>query len=323
MRKLLLGDKDITTSLKMDGKYIDVAWPVYTSSIDIEYLVVAAGGGGGEGTSTGIRKVGGGGAAGAVNTGSFTLSQASYGDTSVPIKVGGGGYGGGGDGGQTYVGFSLQTALAAAGVGSGGFLTELPGSRASGGDSGIYSSDAISTTPLTGSFASFRPGGVNDFFDNAAGGGAGSSQRGGDGPYDPSGATATGGEGGDGLNITDWYLNSSLDVVGVIAGGGGGSAFDAATNTAGVGSDGGGNGAINSDDAGDATSFGSGGGGSYTGNGGDGHGGLIILRYQNQFPINDDGDEVFQVGDYWYHTFTTGSIITYSFDIPENILVSI
>ncbi len=185
MRRLILGNKDISTSLKMDGEYVDVAWPVYTSSIDIEYLVVAGGGAGSAGN--GIYE-GAGGGAGAVNTGSFVLQtvDASPDPYTINVQVGEGASGRNygstraSMGAWSYVGFNFWQALAAAGAGAGGFTTErnaLP----SGGPSGIYTQNQIGSTPLTGSFASFREGGYNGFFNNDAGGGAGASAIGGDG----------------------------------------------------------------------------------------------------------------------------------------------
>ena len=330
MQKLYIGNKDISTSLKLDDKYIDVAWPVYTGSIDIEYLVVGGGGSGGRGISN---IAGGGGAAGSVNTGSFVLQTV---DTApdpftVNVQVG---YGGtmsgfpttgirnGGRGAPSYVGFSFYSStLAAAGAGGGGYTTYDRAGLPTGGASGLNQVG----NPLTGSFANFFEGGYSGFYDDDAGGGAGASQIGGDGLQGESDPNAIGGAGGAGVNVSDWYWNSSLDVVGVIAGGGGGSAGDSASPVAGLGSDGGGNAAIGSNDGGDGTTFGSGGGGADKGNGGDGADGLVVLRYENRFPINDSGDDVFQVGDYWYHSFYASASFNpqYTFERPDKILVSI
>jgi len=332
MQRLILGNKDISTSLKMDGEYIDVAWPVYTSSIDIEYLVVSGGGAGSPAVADGIYE-GAGGGAGAVNTGSFILQTV---DTApdpytINVQVGAGGSGQeytsnfrASRGEWSWVGSTFWQALAAAGAGAGGFTTErtaLP----SGGDSGIYTQTQISNAPLTGSFASFRFGGYNGFFNQDAGGGAGASQIGGDGQASEGSPNAVGGAGGAGVNMNNWYWNSSLDVVGVIAGGGGGSAGDSASPAAGAGTDGGGNGALGSNDGSDATTFGSGGGGADKGKGGDGADGLVVLRYENRFPINDSGDDVFQVGDYWYHSFYASASFAaqYTFERPEKILIDV
>ena len=326
MQRLILGNKDISTSLKMDGKYIDVAWPIYTSSIEIEYLVVGGGAGGGVGTQS-PPYVGGGGAAGAINTGSFVLQTVDTAPDPFTVKVvaGLGGQGAGSgpgksgqDGGYSFVGFNLFQALGAAGSGEGGKTSEQTVTP-SGGASGLGNAG-----PLTGSFESFREGGFNDFYNNAAGGGAGSSQIGQDGTEN-GGNDAVGGNGGQGVNVNDWYWNSFLDVVGIIAGGGGASAQTGVSQAAGVGTAGGGDGAIGSNDGSDATKFGSGGGGAYLGNGGNGADGLVVLRYQNRFPINNSGDEVFQVGDYWYHTITTGSLSNDGtvFERPEKILIDV
>ena len=327
MQKLYIGNKDISTSLKLDDKYIDVAWPVYTSSIEIEYLVVGAGGGGSSGNSI---YEGAGGGAGAVNTGSFILQTVDTAPDPFTVNVytplGGNGKNypavRGSMGYLAYVGFNLWQALGAAGAGAGGYTTDKT-AVPSGGDSGVYLQNNLNTTPLTGSFESFRVGGYNGFFNNDAGGGAGASQIGGDGLQRESDPNAIGGAGGAGVIINDWYWNSSLDVVGSIAGGGGGSAGDTPSPVAGIGKDGGGNGAIGSDDAGNGTTFGSGGGGSDRGRSGDGADGLVVLRYQNRFAINDSGDDVFQVGDYWYHSFYSASLSPQVFERPEKILVSI
>lgn len=334
MQRLLLGDTNVSNMFILDGKYVDVAWPVFTSSIDIEYLVVGAGGAGGRGASGGQTFAGGGGA-GAVNTGSFEFFSAEDAPDPFTVYVVPGIPGlsptlagkTGGLGGWSYVGFNLWQALGAAGSGGGGRTKTYTGGP-TGGNSGVYQQDNVSTTPLTGSFESYRLGGYNSTYDYAAGGGAGASVIGGSGnEYTPAGGgtAGIGGAGGAGVFINDWYLNSFLDVVGTIAGGGGGSAYTGLADIAGIGADGGGAGAVGSDNAGNATSFGSGGGGSYLGDSGDGAGGLVILRYQNQFALNNVGDEVFQIGDTWYHVFTTPkpSNAGFIFTRPAKILVSV
>jgi hypothetical protein len=335
MQRLILGNKDISTSLRMDGKYIDVAWPIYTSSIDIEYLVVGGGGSGGTSRREGgfnFNAAGGGGAAGSVSTGSFILQtvDAAPDPFTINVNVGIAGpkeeynesesrVGLGNRGVVSYVGFNFYQALGAAGCGGGGYNTyDRPGLPI-GGASGLnQSGDA-----LTGSFANFYEGGYSGFYDNDAGGGAGASAVGGDGLQGQFDTNATGGAGGAGVNVTNWYWNSSLDVVGVIAGGGGGSAYDTPSPVAGVGSSGGGNGATGTNPAGNATSFGSGGGGSHKADSGAGADGLVVLRYENRFQINDSGDDVFQVGDYWYHSFYASASFTpqYTFERPEKIII--
>lgn len=333
MQRLILGNKDISTSLKFDNEFSVVAFPIYEDSIEVEYLVVGGGGSGGTSANESLGvpdTAGGGGGAGSVATGSFTLTTGS-----ADLKVGVGLKGlkrvynpnGSTQNGRGNIGYPSYVTevdffngqLAVAGGGGRGLNTEVT-VNATGGPSGLNQVGQ----ELTGSFANFIEGGFNDFFDDAAGGGAGSSQVGQDGTNDGgTPRTNTGGNGGQGVTVSDWYWNSSLDVVGAIAGGGGASAHDGGTNIAGVGSFGGGDGAINSDDASDATTFGSGGGGSYEANSGAGKDGLVVLRYKNRFKINDSGDEVFQSGDYWYHTYTTGSLTTFTFERPEKILVSI
>lgn len=313
MQRLLLGDKDISTSLKFDNEFSVVAFPIYADSIELEYLVIAGGGAGGvRGNIT--TRAGGGGGAGQVQTGSLTFATGSG---TMPVFVGPKGLGDDYDppsGGRGSAGYDSYLGLYAA------RLVE-----AIRGEGGHPIGDVVRFDETGGPSGAGFDGGFNDVYDNAAGGGAGNTSvgvSGNDGPgADPT--TAIGGNGGTGTNLSDWYLNSSLDTVGIVAGGGGGSAWNSVNRTAGLGTNGGGNAALNTDTAGNATTFGSGGGGAYEGTSGAGADGLVILRYKNRFKINNSGNEVFQAGEYWYHTYTTASLSEYSFERPETILVSI
>lgn len=313
MQRLLLGNKDISTSLKFDNEFSVVAFPIYEDSIELEYLVIAGGGAGGvRGNIT--TRAGGGGGAGQVQTGSLTFATGSE---DMPVKVGPKGNGDDYNppqGGRGLPGYDSYIGLDSA-----------PFVQAEKGQGGHPIGDTVRFDETGGPSGAGFDGGFNDVYDHAAGGGAGNTSigvSGNDGPgADPT--TAIGGNGGTGTNLSDWYLNSSLDTVGFVAGGGGGSAWNATNRTAGLGTNGGGDGAIDTGTAGNATTFGSGGGGAYEGTSGDGAGGLVILRYKNRFKINNSGNEVFQAGEYWYHTYTTASLSEYSFERPEKILVSI
>ena len=306
MQRLLLGNKDISTSLKFDNEFSVVAFPIYEDSIELEYLVV---GGGGSGAVRGniVTEAGGGGGAGQVQTGSISFATGS--DPMVlSVGLGGNGQTYDGTGGDGLDGYNSRLGI-----------QENPTVLASGGEGGFPIGDAIRPEETGGRSGGGLNGGFNGFYDNDAGGGAGARTIGGSGLQGEGDTTANGGAGGNGVNVSDWYWNSSLDVVGVIAGGGGGSAGDSASPVAGLGSDGGGNGAIGSNNGNDATTFGSGGGGCEEGDdsiypkGGDGHDGLVVLRYQNKFKINDSGDDVFQVGDYWYHSFYASASLILSY----------
>lgn len=312
MQKLILGNKDISTSLRMDGKYIDVAWPVYTESIDIEYLVIAGGGGGGSAHDASLF-AGGGGGAGQIQTGSFTFATGS---DNIFVMTGRGGEG------ANYPGNNPTSG----GRGLPGYDSYISGVVSSlKGEGGHPIGDAVRFDETGGPSGAGFAGGSNDIFDQAAGGGAGNTGVGFDGDDGPTDnpAVAIGGNGGTGTTINDWYWNSSLDVVGAVAGGGGGSAYSAITESFGLGTDGGGNGALETNNASDATNFGGGGGGAFEATAGSGSYGLVVLRYENRFAINDSGTDVFQLGDYWYHSFSSASLSQQTFERPDKILIDV
>lgn len=312
MQKLILGNKDISTSLRMDGKYIDVAWPVYTESIDIEYLVIAGGGGGGSAHDASLF-AGGGGGAGQIQTGSFTFATGS---DNIFVMTGRGGEG------ANYPGNNPTSG----GRGLPGYDSYISGVVSSlKGEGGHPIGDAVRFDETGGPSGAGFAGGSNDIFDQAAGGGAGNTGVGFDGDDGPTDnpAVAIGGNGGTGTTINDWYWNSSLDVVGAVAGGGGGSAYSAITESFGLGTDGGGNGALGTNNASDATNFGGGGGGAFEATAGSGSYGLVVLRYENRFAINDSGTDVFQLGDYWYHSFSSASLSQQTFERPDKILIDV
>lgn len=214
----------------------------------VEYLVVGGGGGGGN-------TVGGGGGGAGVQAGSTVISANNY-----NIIVGQGGIGG----------YNNAT--------SGGSSSAL-GVTASGGSAGLSTprSGGNSGTPQSKSGGSQWVASSGD--GAAGGGGAGAGVNGSNGNNN-----SVGGNGGSGI------VNSITGADVTYAGGGGGGSeynFSGANSSGLGGAGGGGNGGLgqnNSNNRGaNATGFGSGGGGggAFSGIGGTGSNGVVILRYIN------------------------------------------
>ncbi len=120
MKKLLLGDKDVSGILKFNGDHVNVP---FSEPISINYLISAAGGGGGSGEDQLLSPFlpgGGGGGAGGIITGSTDIFTLQYYD----VVIGEGGRGGAkgasrnGDNGEdsTFIGL---TAIGGGGGGNG------------------------------------------------------------------------------------------------------------------------------------------------------------------------------------------------------------
>ena len=221
-------------------------------SNSIEYLVV--GGGGGAGSNRGGEGYnamgGGGGAGGTARTGSITLTDNSY-----TVTVGLGGIGVGAD-------FNTNPG------GTSSFATII----ATGGESWAQG------TSQAGKNADFNSGSAAIRFDSRIlGGGAGASTNGGDALFAGTPITASGGNGGDGIQ-------SSINGTASYYGGGGGAATSTGhpVNVQGTGGLGGGGNAGDSPQNGTANTGGGGGGSNGSNTAGNGGSGIVILKYQYQ-----------------------------------------
>lgn len=296
-----------------NGGVVIVAWPIclYTASIipippipaptfpGIEYLVLGGGGGGGASTGNGADYTtyyaSGGGGAGALITGSMTLSTGS----TYPIVIGNGGNGTvpntiSASNGSTTTAFGLT----AIGGGFGGASNKSGSNGGSGGGAGGAHSQAVSGG--IGVVGQGNNGGTNNTsigtFIRTAGGGGGASEVG--HPY-------TGTNPGYGGSGSAW-----LD--GKIYAAGGGAGGD---NTSyGLGGSGiGGNGQYLFSSPGAATTGSAnrgsgGGGGCYTGGaqiavGASGSAGVVVIRYDGTTP-QATGGTITISGSCVYHTFT-------------------
>ena len=256
-----------------------------STSMSVDYLVVAGGGGGGTCGGNG----GGGGAGGAGglrNASSYSVTASS----SYTVTVGGGGayaasrsvYGTKGSnsvfdtitstGGGGGAGTDWQNAVAQSG-GSGG------GGSGSGDTNYTYVTPGASASPSGQGYA----GG------NGYGGGGASGGGGGAGAVGANATSLNGGNGGVGSSsLSSWAIATSTGQIvsgtGYYAGGGGGAAFYTSGTKGSGGYGGGGDGGQQSTLAtsGSTNTGGGGGGASYgPGNqtGGSGGSGIVIIRY--------------------------------------------
>lgn len=236
---------------------------VATSTLPVDYLIVAGGAGGGGGAMAG------GGGAGGLLYASLTIPQAAY-----TITVGAGGAGGYAYNlsNQSGVNGSNSFALDLTAIGGGGGCGWSGHPAAAGGSGG--GGNEVNTggvgTPGQGNPGGTTPG---SYTSRTGSGGGGSSTAGG------NGSSTNGGAGGDG------FLTSISGTAAYYAGGGGGGTEGSASPGAG-GSGGGGAGSLGTVKATDATiNTGSGGGGAgYSGSGtgrigGNGGSGIVIIRY--------------------------------------------
>ena len=261
-----------------------------SSSLDVQYLVVAGGGGGGQ--------QGGGGGAGSLRSGSFTIPTGS----SYTVSIGVGGIG------AVYLGGAAQTGsdstfytITSQGGGVGGSAGNSGGNGGSGGGGSYSSGGGLSSTGGNDGGVGAGPA----YYNNGGGGGAGAVGG------DASGANS--GAGGAGLTWID----------GVAYAGGGGGGYTSYGGVFGAGgSGGGGRGAIsNASDAQPGTNGrggGGGGGGNQTPgtaiNGAKGGNGVVIVAYPGSGSLASGGTITYSAPN-TYHTFTntTGS---FTFTVP-------
>ena len=284
MRKLLIGDKDVSGMMKLDDNFVYVPFP---KPFEIELLVVGGGGGGGENyTAFEPYNVGGGGGAGGMITGSYEVKISD----SFAVTIGNGGIAGTvyvnstNGGNSSIIGEGLS--VIAYGGGRGGNPRTASGDRnggngGSGGGAGGTTASAGSVgTATIGSFPSGFSG-----FGNIGGGiyncGSGTSAGGGGG-----GAASRGNSqncnavAGSGLSWKDGLSYAR----------GGGSGTTAVANR------------------------GFGGAPGELG-GQNGSTGVVKLRYAGQPKAT--GGTITQSGGYTYHTFTSADTfeVFSSFDV--------
>ena len=223
-------------------------------SFSCDYLVIAGGGGGfgsylGGGGSGGYRTTVGtsGGGASAESQLSVTAG------TTYPAIVGAGGTAGG-KGSNSTLGSIVS-------IGGGGAAASPKdgGSGAGGG------AQTISPTPGSGTTGQGYAGGSGASNNSTSAGGGGAGGAGGSN-------ASSGGTGGAGLT-------SSISGTSVARGGGGGGGADSGYGTGGTATAGGGAGSINGTATAGTANTGGGGGSPYTGTGGNGGSGIIIVRY--------------------------------------------
>ena len=291
-QKVYIGDNLIKKNYRGVNEVVS-KWGNEFDQYDIDYLIVAGGG------SSGGDNAGGGGAGGYLSATSYTLDWG----TEYTTNVGAGGVGTNGNN-STFLGFTSIGGGAGGGNtqtgsdgGSGGggayFEFSYPGGSGSLGQ-GFNGGTGYGSTPL-------EPGGQNT--DGAGGGGGGASEVGADGS-EPLGIP-TGGNGGDGLQWLDGNYYAG--------GGGGGVPGGGTTSTGGLG--GGGNGGDKSDNpAGEPGEPNTGGGGGVGFQPKSGGSGIIIIRYQSEWPLSQSGDRMYPSGGYWYHEFLQTGTSSFKFE---------
>jgi YD repeat-containing protein len=263
---------------------------VSASNFAVDYLIVAGGGGGGAGANN----AGGGGGGGGVRFGSTTVTPSSY-----TITIGSGGAGGSSSS-KTGANGANSSAFGLTSNGGGGGAGYASGSGGSGGSGGgaSYGSGQTPGSSATGQ------------------GNAGGS---------PSASTATG-AGGGGYSAAGGNLNGGAGYTTTISsssvvygsGGGGGDATGPGGPGGGSGGSGAGSGSSSTGGSGAANRGGGGGGGgswydpeteeSFTGNGGAGGSGVVIIRYSGTPKAT--GGTILQSGGYTIHTFTSSGTFT-------------
>jgi hypothetical protein len=267
-----------------------------TSSVTVNYLVIAGGGAGG-------RWIGAGGGAGGLRStvtatgGGGTLETALSCplSTNITVTVGAGGTSSSGGRGGSGNNSVFSTITSTGGGGGGAYSGTIGGN---GGSSGGGGYDAVAGTRTASPVQGFNGGsgvGASNF---ASGGGGGS---GGQGANARNGGTGNGGI-GTAVSIT----GSSVTYAG-----GGGSGTNGPS--VGIGEAGGGNGGNNGSGTSASANSGSGGGGegSDAGNNGSGGSGVVILRYPSTRTITVGAgltaDATGTDGSFSYKRFTAGS----------------
>ena len=235
-----------------------ITFPSDVSTYDL--LAVGAGAAGGDSRA-------GGGSAGGVKK---RLTIPTTGDSTISTLIGRKGIGGGNlttkRGGDTHV-LSMELVVpgGAPGGSSGSHGEDGPSGGGAGSDDNSRNGGSnIEGLGYPGGNMPGSPSGRR-----CTGGGGGFGGPGGDGYYDEELEVPVSGDGGLGVDASDWGL-------GVIAAGGGGGVWEIGIPGT---SNGGGNGGDDGDGH-DATTYGSGGGGGgASGDGGAGYDGIVAIRY--------------------------------------------
>lgn len=261
-----------------------------STSLPVDYLVVAGGGAGGE-------RHGGGGGGGGYVASSSIFAPANYtitvGDGGQPNKwdpnLGFSGTGFGGNGGNS----SINSIVAVGGGGGGTYLVDGIGGGSGGGGGGNAGTTAA------------NPGGGGTTNQGFAGGTGFGSSGGGGGGAGAAGTSAPQSTGGGNGGVGKQWLNGLF-----YAGGGGGGRTTVATPG---GNGGGGDGGDGSTSGGAGANGRGGGGGGSRGSGtlpfgGTGGSGTVIIRYPGSQRAT--GGAVTSSGGYTYHTFTSSGTFT-------------
>ena len=244
----------------------DVSAKALSSSVEVEYLVIAGGGGGGSGTTTAGYGRGGGGAGGyRTNFGGTAITFTPGITYTATVGTGGGGSTNGLD--SSLAGSDI-TNIVSTGGGSG--TNDGGNAGGSGGGGATNTAGGAGNTPSTSPAQGFAGG--TSTHANAAGGGGGASEVG-----DSVSGGGDGGNGGDGVS-------NSITGAAVTYAGGGGAAGNTSAGSGGAGGGGTGykhSGVVAATAGTDGLGAGGGGGscsscGALTG--GDGGDGVVILR---------------------------------------------
>ena len=282
-----LGNADITASVspQTNGAFSyypytsDGTLTVTGSVATVDILIVAAGGGGAADSEAG----GGGGAGGVLYAQSYSLPPGEY-----AVTVGSGGRPNttiGGSQGEDGENSSLGSFIALGGGGAGDQNTNGRSGGSGGAGGGIDSSE-----PRTNGGNATQPGNTPAGFvglgedggsctqpsGDMGGGGGGATQAG----FVVTGASYGGGDGGDGVDISNVWSDSYIQNFGdsgVFAGGGGGGSNTGQEGPPGDG--GGGRGGLNRNAASGQANTGGGGGGSDGANAGTGGSGFVLVRW--------------------------------------------
>ena len=273
-----------------------------TSSLNVDYLLVAGGGAGGNGNSG--NGPGAGGGAGGLLSGSYTLEPIS----TYNVIIGTGGLRGSGNAATGSNGLNSSVfGYTSIGGGGGGGNQKTGSAGGSGGGSGARNGTAISGGLATSGQGNIGgPGGTSNIYPGGGGGGASSAGtqwifNAGPGYLSYAGSGGSGSQwlngnyyagGGAGGGIGDNGVNPGTPGIG--GGGSGGDAQFATAATSGEANKG----------------AGGGGGASFSPiNAGDGSAGVCILRYPGTTQLIGGGN-VSISGSYVYHTFTSSANIS-------------
>jgi hypothetical protein len=282
-QKVYIGDNLIKRNYRGDNEVVS-KWGNEFNQYDVDYLIVAGGG------PSGGDNAGGGGAGGVITGSAYTLDWA----TEYTTIVGAGG-------GAEFTNGSPSSflSLTALGGGFGASNAQSGSNGASGGGGAYFEASYPGGTGILGQgfdggegYSTLNPGG------GAGGGGGGASEAG------FNGVSGSAGDGGDGIQWLDGNY---------YGGGGAGSVpFGATLGTGGLG--GGGNGgnksALPDGNPGEVNTGGGGGAGFSVQPGGRG---VIVVRYQSEYPLSESGDEMYRDGNYWYHRFTSATTSSFQF----------